>query len=365
VVVGVLSTSFPRAPGDFAGSFVLDDARRISGADADVEVVAAGDSAAGVTRVPEGDLMVTRISTGVGPPRSLFYGGGAPEALERGGPLAWIEALHFWAAMCREVACASPRWDRIVSHWLVPCGLAAISAAPRLPHRAYAHSGDVALLERLPFGGRLAEKIARSSADLIFISDDLKARFIALAGAETGRVEPLVPEPDLFRPVSAAGRAAARRRLGMTGPTVIAVGRLVPIKGFDLLIDACASLADLVIIGDGPERDKLRARARRRGVSLRLPGFLPRSEVPLWLSAADIYAQPSRRAASGRTEGLPVAALEAVAVGLPVVASRSGGLAELAERARGVTLFPPGDVPSLRRALSSRLAGGVPHVQPS
>jgi glycosyltransferase involved in cell wall biosynthesis len=136
---------------------------------------------------------------------------------------------------------------------------------------------------------------------------------------------------------------------------VVAVGRLIPIKGFDLLIDAVGDRADVVIIGAGSEHDRLCTRARHRSVALRLPGTVPRSDLPAWLAAADVYVQPSRRLDSGRTEGVPLAALEALAVGAPVIAARSGGLAELGARA---SYFEAGDVGSLRAALSLALPLG-------
>jgi glycosyltransferase involved in cell wall biosynthesis len=227
-----------------------------------------------------------------------------------------------------------------------------------LPHRGYAHSGDVALLERLPFGRALAGQLAAAGADLVFVSRDLRARFAALLGragdraASVGQVEQLVPRADLFPAVSAAQRAAARAHLGVSGPTVVAVGRLIPIKGFDLLVDAVGDRARLIVIGAGPEAVALRARARRRSVSLTLPGVLPRAELATWLAAADLYVQPSRALSSGRTEGVPLATLEALAVGVPVIAARTGGLAELDGP---VAFFDPGDVASLRRVLLTAL----------
>ena len=361
MVVGVLTTSYPRHAGDAAGSFVADDVRRLLRGGATVEVIAAGDGPPGLTQASDGGARVTRIGVGDG---GLFYGDGAPEALERGRLRTWMAAAHFAAALRGEVAAAAPRWDRIVSHWLVPCGWAALAAAPRLPVRAYAHSGDVALLERLPVGRVLARWLAGGGADLVFVSRDLRARFAALLdhagdarGGVVGRIEQLVPRADLFPAASAAERAAARRRLGFTGPTVVSVGRLIPIKGFDLLVDAVGDLAQLVLIGAGSQADRLRERARRRSVSLRLPGYLPRSDLADWLAAADLYVQPSRALPSGRTEGLPLATLEALAVGVPVIAARTGGLAELDG---AVSFFEADDVGSLRRALLTALQPAPP-----
>lgn len=367
MVVGVLTCSYPRFAGDAAGSFVADDVRRLTEGGSTVEVIAAGDGPAGVTRAHERDVTVTRISSGAPGAGSLFYGDGAPETLERRGARAWLEAVHFTAALSRAVRAAAPGWDAIVSHWLVPCTLSAIASAPGLRHRAVAHSGDVALLERIPFGRALARRLVGSGVELTFVSEDLRRRFGALAGRCVGRVEPLAPDARLFHPVTPAERRAARERLGFVRPTVLSVGRLVPIKGFDLLIDAVAGGAagavDLVILGAGPEETALRARAHRRGVGLRLPGFVPRERVPAWLAAADLYVQPSRVLPSGRTEGVPMATLEALAVGLPVIASRSGGLAELAAEGRGISFCAPNDIASLRASLgASGIGRGIPLV---
>ena len=361
MVLGVLTSSYPRFPGDSAGSFVGDDVRVWQRRGWTVEVLAAGDGACGVTRKREGAVGVTRVSTGVSGRDALFYADGAPEALERGGLRRWLQALHVSAALCREARAAAPRWDAMVSHWLVPCGLVGALAAPGLRHRSHAHSGDVALLERLPFGRSLARRLAGSGAEIVFASRDLQERFATLLGRPVGSVARLCPDAALFRRASPADRVSARRALGLRVPTIMSAGRLVPIKGFDVLLDAVGALsevakvAEVVILGAGPEREALRERARRQNVSLRLPGAIPRHEVPRWLAAADLYVQPSRVLPSGRTEGLPVATLEALAVGLPVIAARSGGLADLGEADGRVSFFESGNARSLGGALSDAL----------
>jgi len=108
----------------------------------------------------------------------------------------------------------------------------------------------------------------------------------------------------------------------------------------------------VVILGDGPERARLERLAGALNVRLHLPGFVPRETVTQWMAAADLYVQPSIRLPSGRTEGRPTATLEALAAGLPVVVSDSGGLGELA----GVWTVAAGDV----RSLSDHLATVCP-----
>jgi glycosyltransferase involved in cell wall biosynthesis len=142
----------------------------------------------------------------------------------------------------------------------------------------------------------------------------------------------------------------------------------VPIKGLDLLVRACAPRAGdaaplrLVVVGEGPERARLRRLADGLGVSLDLVGAVPRAEVAAWLRLADVYAQPSRTLPNGRAEGMPLATLEALDSGVTVVVSDSGGLAEL--RARGVRIVPAGDVAALAAALRASDVGtpGRAHV---
>jgi glycosyltransferase involved in cell wall biosynthesis len=376
VTTGVLTTSFPRWPHDFAGCFVEDDVRARAARGDSLEVIAAGPPGASAGAVAGStaratsarpDLLplirVMRLhlpgsAEGEGPP-PLFFGQGAPETLEASGSAGWVQAALFWAALCREVRERAPRWSDVVAHWLVPSALAARIAAPWLPLTAYAHSGDVALLERLPGGPSVARLLAREARELVFASADLQRRFSRLCGFAVGSVggqswqNPRAPTRSLHR--AGEGEAQSRQR------TLLSVGRLVPIKGFDILLRALARLGGrfehaagavgrntfrLVILGDGPERVRLQETARRLDLDLVMPGTVGRDEVARWMSAADLYVQPSRRLKTGRTEGLPVATLEALSVGVPVIVSRTGGLAELAD-SHGAIVFEPEDVTGL------------------
>lgn len=387
--VGVVTTSFPRFCGDYAGCFVEDDVRaRLASGAAAVDVVAAasGHPAETNDRPDLGPhIRVVRVDPRAGTARHavmrasapLFYGAGAPEALEAGGLGIWLEGARFSLRLRQTVARLAPDWDQIVAHWLVPCAVVARLAAPGLPLLGYAHSGDIALLERLPGGRTLARWLAADArTKLRFVSDDLRRRFARLAGSnahDAGEIVPAgSPAPAALLRREANARAHARAALGLRRWTVLAIGRLVPIKGFDVLVRAMAlanavlsarrqehlgALAGTmpmtaVILGDGPERDRLRRLAERLDVEVSLPGAVPRSHVATWLAGADLYVQPSRMLANGRSEGNPLAAREALAAGLPVVATATGGLARLGEDAQPVQLIAPGDHAALADAIA-------------
>jgi glycosyltransferase involved in cell wall biosynthesis len=132
---------------------------------------------------------------------------------------------------------------------------------------------------------------------------------------------------------------------------VAVVANLRPGKGHDTLIDAavevlrCQPDATFEVIGDGSEREHLIAQADRRQVRRAFTFAGQRDDVPARLADADIFVLPSR------SEALPNAVLEAMAAGLPVVASDVGGIPELISHDRTGLLVPPGDTAALAGAL--------------
>jgi glycosyltransferase involved in cell wall biosynthesis len=142
---------------------------------------------------------------------------------------------------------------------------------------------------------------------------------------------------------------AYRRDPGGTGKRVAFVGRLDPVKGALLLIEALAEVlkahpdATLTLAGDGPARAGAEARAAELGIanSVRFAGFMTQGQVADLLANSDMLVLPSF------AEGLPVVYMEALASRIPVVASRVAGVQELVEDGVSGFTVPPGDVPSL------------------
>ena len=381
----VVTTSFPRHPDDAAGNFVAARVQSLLAGGERVQVIAAGEPSP--SPPGPGAAPVQRIPFAVPGAPPLFYAGGAPERLERTPLPAALQAARFWGGLLPAIRARLAAVDLVESHWLLPSGLAVAACLGFPPgvHLAHAHSGDVALLERLPAGGALARWLLARTTSVVLASDDLHARLRRLAGpaCDPGpwsvrpALSPLlagVPQTVVPSRPGAAERQRLRAVRGLDRPVVLAVGRLVAIKGHDVLVRAVARLPPaarpiLVILGEGDRRVSLAALAATRGVDLRLPGEVPPAAVQSWLSLAELFVHPSR-ALAGRTEGQPVAVREALAAGVPVVASASGGIPELSGAALLVPPDDPGTLASaLLRYLSETLtsppspaAGAIPDV---
>jgi len=151
----------------------------------------------------------------------------------------------------------------------------------------------------------------------------------------------------------APGREAARGRLGLPPEAfvVAAVGRLVPVKGFDVLVQAMPALvaivpgAQAIVVGDGPEQEALASQAERLGMREHLHLHGPTTDVVEILAAADVLAAPSRN------EGMGRALVEAMALGVPVVGAAVGGVPSVVGDNEAGRLIPPDDAPALAAAL--------------
>ncbi|MFO8071204.1 MAG: glycosyltransferase family 4 protein [Polyangia bacterium] len=378
--VGVVTSSYPRREGDPAGSFVHGLARALVRRGHAVEVVAPEPETPPRWGPDEEWLAGVRVhGAPYARPRRLqrlFYRAGAPDNLA-GEP--WLAALApvALAALFAETRRRISAWDAAIAHWLVPAGLAASAALPRgrsLRLLAVAHSADLHLLRVLPGGaGRaIAGYTADRAAAVGYVAETQRAELEALLGPRRFARLALTPmgiDLEELRPDRPAEEV--RRELGVGKEHLsLFLGRLVPIKGADLLIEARANRRDaaLVIAGDGPERSRLERLARRSRTRVLFTGEVgPRRRAEL-LAACDCFVLPSRDLPGGRREGLPLALLEALAAGRPVVASRSGGVEDLVGEGVSGLLVPPGDTARLDRAidelaaspqLARRLAGAA------
>lgn len=140
---------------------------------------------------------------------------------------------------------------------------------------------------------------------------------------------------------------------------LVAVGRLDSIKGFDVLVDALGELARrgrrvrCRLIGEGPKEAELRAALARHGIadSVELTGAMPQAKVREALYAASMFVLPSVVTESGDRDGIPVALMEAMAAGTPVVSTRVSGIPELVDHGQEGLLVPERDPKALADAI--------------
>jgi glycosyltransferase involved in cell wall biosynthesis len=200
----------------------------------------------------------------------------------------------------------------------------------------------------------LERRAARWTDRIITLTDRGAAEHLARGigrAAQYVAVPSGVPVAELR--AAAPARRAARARLGLDPDAfvVLGLGRLVPIKGFDLLVRALPAVlaqipsARVRLVGDGAERARLEALARSLGVAERLVMVGEVLDVTTPLAAADVLVVPSRNEGMGRV------IVEAMALGVPVVATAVGGIPDVVTDRECGRLVAPGDVDALAAAL--------------
>lgn len=218
-------------------------------------------------------------------------------------------------------------------------------------------------IHRVP-AGRLRRRwllqAAPACGGVVAISGGVRDDLVA-AGVEPGRVRVEHDAVDLERFADLPDRAAARAKLGLDPdrPVVVYAGGLMPWKGVDLLVGAARRCPELFfVIAGGMEGDVARTRALAAGLAnVRVDGFQPPARVPLYLAAGDLGVVPNRsRPAISARYTSPLKVFEALAAGLPLVASDLPSLRELLTHERDALLVPPDDEGALAEGIA-RLAG--------
>jgi glycosyltransferase involved in cell wall biosynthesis len=297
VRVAVLTTSYPRWEGDAAGRFVADAVERLRGRGLDVDVVSPA----------------TFRHFGVA------YGAGIAGNL-RARPARALLVPAFLGAYARAARRAAAGADLVHAHWL-PSGVAALATGK--PYVLQVWGTDVELARRAP---ALARPVLRRARLVVAASRALAGEARALGAHEVRVIPSGVDVPD------AAGEEA-------DPPEVLFAGRLSAEKGVLELVEAARGL-NLVVAGDGP------LRARVPGAL----GMLLHAELEERYRRAAVVVCPSLR------EGFGVVCAEAMAHGLPVVATAVGGLLDLVVDGETGLVVPPRDPSALRAALERLLA---------
>lgn len=345
----VVASTFPAGAHDGTPAFVRDLSEQLA-EDFDVTIL--------VPRVPGsarseqmGPLKVERFA--YFPRKWEDVADGAIIENLRAKKSRWMQVPFFFLfeflAMRKLVKRLKP--DVMHVHWIVPQGIVASLAAPRVPKLLTTLGGDVYALKD-PLSRRLKSRAIRSSVAVTTMNSDMRARLIDLGGAPSAvQVLPMgaqIGEMERFR---GSKRDASR---------ILFVGRLVEKKGVHVLLESLASIPEtttwtLDIVGDGPQRAELEALAAPYGSKIRFLGQAGKEVLGEQYATCTLLVMPSVPAASGDQDGLPVTLLEAMSLECPVVASNLPGIDDALDEGKAGLLVAPGDSAALAGALTSML----------
>lgn len=344
------TTGFPRSISDTHKPFLLNHAQALAAEGVEVTVLCP--SAPGLAkREVIGGVEVVRFRYAPSRFETLAYDGAMYKRVATWhGLLVPIFVLAFFLAARRE---AKARVVQVLhAHWWAPSGLVAWAAARslrwsgggRAPKAVVHLHGSDAAIAKGPLRW-LARWLFRRVDAVCVVSDEL-ATWCEEATGVKARVSPMPLRPALvaasfLEPVEPAIPAGLPQDAWVLG-----VGRLVPEKGFEVLIRAAAQAKLAVkIAGSGPEHEPLAALAHQLGVELKLLGEVPADELTQLYTQATVVAVPSYR------EGFGMVAAEAAALGKTVVATAVGGIPSVVEDGVNGFLVSPGDVAALAEAL--------------
>lgn len=317
----VTASTFPRWEGDTEPRFVLDLASHMT-EQFQVTVLVPASPGAKDREVLEGVKVIRYHYFPIHKWETLCYPGAiVPRIKEKKIRILLVPFLfislffHLWRML--------PNYDIVHAHWLIPQGI--VQSFFMKPYIVTGHGGDVTSLNKGIFR-KLKIKCLKKANRVTVVSEHLKSK-----------VQELVPElnPDVISMgvnVSKFGKQYyVSNYFGQGDKKVILfVGRLAEIKGVTYLIEAMKSIdALLVIVGDGPLRENLEKQAMSIKNKVIFLGAKTHEDLKTIYASADVFVVPSVTAKDGGQEGFGLVILEAMASGLPVIASNSGGIKQL------------------------------------
>jgi len=328
-----LTQTYPRHPDDTSGPFIRDLARGL---------VRAGDSVTVLT--PHAPGVRQRWQEEGVQAISFRYAPENYEVLGYSRSLSSDETIRVGAGLVTPLYVAAARralnrllsgnrFDLLHAHWVVPNGLVSAPLATRVPLAIGLHGSDVFLAER-PLIRRFVGRALGRSRLLTGCSPELVDRVCALGfERERSRVIPYGVDTEKFSPGDDR-QTSWRDQLEIPVEAVVglSVGRMVTKKGYHILMETLAEVMaldpdfHLVLAGGGDRLEELESAASPWRDRVHFPGAVLRDALPDLYRAADFFLLPAVHDAKGNVDGLPNVILEAMASGLPVVASRISGI---------------------------------------
>ena len=324
--ISFLSTSFPRFEGDFSGNFVFQYAKELYNLGIDIEVVAPDDPSS----LPLSEnFRLVRFLYFV--PRSwqiCAYGSGI---INQRSALSWLQLpfllINFFIAALRSI-----RKTELIHAFWSASGIIALAVRIFKPRPVVITLwGSDKLITRIPILSKTIIRVLNTADAIVCENNDLKV-FLISQGIFSKKITLITNgiNLDLFQPGDSM-KARKHLRLKNDQLILLSIGSLNKNKNHALLINAFAEIAEdksslhLYIIGEGVEKNGLTKKIKELKMEqkITLLGLFDHKSISEWMKAADIFILPSRN------EGTPNSLLEAMASGLPVIASKVGGIPEL------------------------------------
>lgn len=352
----VLASTYPRWVADPEPGFVHELSKRLA-KDFDVTVIGPHANGALTEEVIDG-VRICRYRYAPAKLETLVNNGGIAINLRR-SKWKWLLVPGFVLGqyLAAKRVLKNRRIDVVHAHWLLPQGLTALrlKQTASVPYLVTSHGGDL-------FGLRgrvltaLKRRVAASCDAMTVVSSAMRdeATRIGLIPPRLAVLPMGVDLRERFVPDAKQTRSADE---------LLFVGRLVPKKGLCHLLDALpAVLAKrpsvvLTIAGFGPEENALKTQARRLGIeaSVKFTGAMPQHQLPDLYRRASLFVAPFIRDASGNQEGLPVALMEAIGCGCPVIVGNVAGIHDLLGDAASEVCVTPEDTEALAAAIIAAL----------
>ncbi len=357
----ILTTSFPLYKGITIGAHVLQQARRLLELGVQVDVLAPHHPGAPRHEMMD-NISVFRFRY-MWPQRwqTLCYGAGIPANLQKG---LWTKLQLPFLLLMLFVSTLriARRSDIIHAHWSLS-GLAGVMAGKLLgkPVVVMLHHGKASVRRDLAirFVAKVADCILCNSHHTLskLLQAEVPKNYRVISpGVDVERFHPQVDKTPFY---------SRERGIPQNRPIILSLGRLIEWKGFQYLIDAMGiirtdPLPFLLIGWRGPLRKQLEQQVQQKGLKdcVRIVPHIPFEIIHHYYRAADVFVLPSIIDKEGNTEGLGVVLLEALACGVPCVASHVGGISDIIQDGKNGFLVEPRNPEALALKITTLIEDG-------
>lgn len=317
----VTASTFPRWDGDTEPRFILDLSKSLSEY-FDITVLAPMCPGAKEKEILEGVKVIRYHYFPIHKWETLCYPGAIVPRIKEKKIRALLVPFLFWGLWFKMLR-IHKKFDVVHAHWIIPQGI--VQSFFKTPYIVTGHGGDVMelntgifkiLKKRVFRKAKYITVVSQKAAKLLLNMYDVKNVVVQSMGCDTEKFSPSKRIENYFN---------------QNGKKVILfVGRFVEIKGIKYLINAMKNIdAKLVIVGKGPQENELKALAKTFGEKVMFLQAQNHVTLPTIYSSSDIFVVPSITLEGGITEGAPTVITEALASGLPVIGTKTGGIQEM------------------------------------